>query len=312
MKKKIVFIINPKAGKRKGGRHKRKIEKEFGDSVLVFTTSEQGANSAFSLAQKAVHDGVSIVVSVGGDGNHNLVVNGLMAGIKEKGLSCDNLPELGLIGTGTGNNLTKNLGIQFGIAKALNTIKGGNCRAVDLGLLFAGNEKKYFVNVVSFGFDGLVVATLKNLKERCKFLPKDLAYLIAAGWRIFLGLPLYDFSLSGPDFNIKTKAHLLALLNGPTYGAIFKMAPGADSCDGLFNACLVNRSNRIKAVELLFRAIWGKHTGSSRVKSFKFSSLVVSAAKPLPCEMDGEVVPEEKEYTISVLPGALKILVPPT
>ena len=310
MEKKIVFIINPKAGKRKGTSYKRKIEKEFGGLASVFTTSEFGANSAFSLAQKAVQDGASIVVSVGGDGNHNLVVNGLMAGIKEKGLSYDDLPELGLIGTGTGNNFTKNLGIQFGIAKALDIIKGGNCRAIDIGLLVAGNEKKYFVNVVSFGFDGLVVAALKNFKERCKLLPKDLAYLIVAGWRIFLGLPLYDFSLAGPDFNIKTKAHLLALLNGPTYGAIFKMAPGADSCDGLFNACLVNRSNRVKAVELLFRAIWGKHTGSSRVKSFSFSSLVVSAAKPLPCEMDGEVISKEKEYTVYVLPGALKVLVP--
>ena len=313
-KQQIMFVVNAQAGRGEGLACKRKIEEAFGDSLITVTAPE-GRNSAFNLGRRAVQEGVDILVSVGGDGTHNLVINGLMAGIKEKGLSFDNLPVIGLMGTGTGNNFTKNLGISSDFKEALEVIKNGHIRAVDLGLLTFKEEKKYFVNVLSFGFDGLVVAALKKIKEKKVYglVPKrliSLIYLAIAVARIVPGLPSYKLILSDSVFHVEIEAHLLALCNGSTYGGVFRVAPKANMSDGLFDACLISRANRFKAAGLLLRAIWGRHIGSSHVRSFNFSSLVVSSLKPLPCEMDGEVISSERGYKITVLLGILKVLVP--
>jgi len=316
MEKKIMFVVNPKAGKKKGVVYKRKIEKMLEDlkgRALIEITAEEGPNSLFSLGKRAVQESFDILVSVGGDGTHNLLVNGMMAEAEEQGLPLGSLPKLGLIGAGTGNNFTKNLGIQASLNRSLGIISKGRTRAVDIGLLTTGSRKQYFINVVSFGFDGLVVATLKHIRGKhrlYRLLPKSLAYFLVAAYRIFLGLPSYRLITSHSGLDMEQEVHLLALLNGPTYGAIFRIAPNASLSDGLLDACLISRANRLKAVELLFRAIWGKHVGLSQAGFFNFSSLKIASPDPLPCEIDGEVMPIEKEYQVSIIPGALNVFVP--
>jgi len=315
-KRKIMFLINPRAGKGRGFEHKRKIEEIFRkseDEVTIAVTSEKGSNSIFSLTKRAVEECFDVLVSVGGDGTHNLVVNSMVAAAKEQNLSSpESLPSLGLIGTGTGNNLNKNLGLQSGFKEAINVIKSGHTRFIDFGLLSSGEEKRYFINVVSFGFDGLVVSELKKAKEkkRYRLVPKSLSYLLIALRRIIIEIPSYRVRLSGPDLALETETSLMAVLNGPTYGTIFHMAPGADLSDGSFNVYLINKVGRLKALTILPRVILGKHDGLPQVKSFKVSSLAIFSSQALPCEIDGEVMPSSREYEIYVLPKALKVLVP--
>ena len=307
----FMFVVNPRAGSGRALAYGEKIKKLFacrGIETLVIPTSKDGDNSAFALGKRAAQDGVHTLVGVGGDGLLNLLFNGMMA----SGVPLEALPRLGFIQAGTGNNLAKNLGVPGTFDEAMAVIRHGHTISIDVGLVTSPSTRKYFLNVVSFGFDALVVEKTRDFKEKYRFVPKDLIYLLTAGQNIFLGFPSYRLCLSGPGFTLETESCLLAVLNGRTYGAIFHIAPGADLSDGLFDAYLIDKVGKIKALDILRRAIKGKHVGLPQVKHLKIASLTLTSPDILPCEVDGEVMPSQKEYRVSILPRALKVLVPPT
>ena len=305
-----MFVVNPRAGSGRALAYGEKIKKLFacrGIETLVIPTSKDGDNSAFALGKRAAQDGVHTLVGVGGDGLLNLLFNGMMA----SGVPLEALPRLGFIQAGTGNNLAKNLGVPGTFDEAMAVIRHGHTVSIDVGLVTSGRERKYFLNVVSFGFDASVVEATANSRERSLLL-KGLTYFMAAGKKIFLGFPSYRLALSAPGFNLETEVCLLAVLNGPSYGAIFQIAPEADPSDGLFEVCLIYGVGKCKAVEILIRAIKGKHVGLPQVRFLRVPSLVISSPEPLPWEVDGEVMDAERESAVSILPRALKVLVPPT
>jgi len=306
----FMFVVNPRAGSGRALAYGEKIKKLFacrGIETLVIPTSKDGDNSAFALGKRAAQDGVHTLVGVGGDGLLNLLFNGMMA----SGVPLEALPRLGFIQAGTGNNLAKNLGVPGTFDEAMAVIRHGHTVSIDVGLVTSGRERKYFLNVVSFGFDASVVEATANSRERSLLL-KGLTYFMAAGKKIFLGFPSYRLALSAPGFNLETEVCLLAVLNGPSYGAIFQIAPEADPSDGLFEVCLIYGVGKCKAVEILIRAIKGKHVGLPQVRFLRVPSLVISSPEPLPWEVDGEVMDAERESAVSILPRALKVLVPPT
>lgn len=306
----FMFVVNPQAGRGRGLAYAKKIEKLFvpwGIKATVIFTAREGLDSAFSLGKRAAEERIHTLVGVGGDGTKSLLLNGMMA----SGLSSEFLPRLGFIQAGTGNNFAKNVGIPSAFDEALRIIREGNTILVDVGLMSGRSVKKYFLNVASFGFDALIVEKARNFKENCRVIPKDLAYFLTAMREILSGFSSYPVVLSGPNFTFETETCLLAVLNGQTYGAIFNIAPGADLSDGLFDVYSIDKVNKAKAVEILLRVIKGRHVGLPQVRHLKTASLNVFSSVPLPCEVDGEVMPAEKEYRVSVLPRALKVLAPP-
>jgi diacylglycerol kinase (ATP) len=240
---------------------------------------------------------------VGGDGTYYSVVNGMIA----SGVSQERLPALGLIQCGVGNNFAKNAGIPKNLFQGLETIENGKVANIDIGKLITKNEEKYFLNTVSFGFDALITGVARRLKTKYRIFPKEINYLLAAVNEIIGGMKIYQISVDGQPAE---KMVLLAVTNGPSYGGIFKIAPGADMQDGLLNTCRISSVGKIKALKDIGRVIRGTHTTMPEVKMKKISLLTISSQENLTYQIDGEVFPAEKEYKIKVLSGGLKILVP--
>jgi diacylglycerol kinase (ATP) len=312
---KRLFIVNCSSGNGKGLKYAKLIEdwyKKRGIKPTIRYTSKDGPNTAFNLGKMAAQEGYKLVCIVGGDGTYHLVVSGMMA----SNVPLEQLPAIALIQAGTGNNLAKNLRIPKNPIKVLEAMGVGRKIKVDIGRLILENEEKIFLNVVSFGFDALVTGKARKMKEKYPFIPKSWTYgLAAAGEIIFKGMPFYRIKLQGLGLESDTELSLAALLNGPTYGAIFKIAPGADLSDGLFNLCFIKKMNnglrgRIRAVLILLLAIRGKHVGKPEVVSRRTHFLNVSSPEDIPCEVDGEVIPAKKEYKIVIVPGGLRVSVP--
>lgn len=308
----FLFVVNPQAGKGRGLAYKARIEKAFRDwGIKALVIASDGPDSVFSLGKRAAQDGIRTLVGVGGDGTGNLLLNGMMA----SGVPAEALPRFGVIQVGTGNNFAKNAGVPSSLEEDLAVIRNGHTTSVDVGLVVSGNMRKYFLNVVSFGFDAEITEKARIQKEKFSFVPKALTYGLAALEEIWRGLPSYQLKLQGLGFSFDSRMSLAAALIGPTYGAIFRIAPGADSSDGLFDVCLIdkidnNLQGKKRAVTILFRATKGTHIGQPEVCLYRTPFLTVSSPDILPCEVDGEVMPTEKEYQVSILPRALRILVP--
>ncbi|WP_167151682.1 diacylglycerol/lipid kinase family protein [Lysinibacter cavernae] len=135
------------------------------DETLWFETTEDDAGQG--LTRQALEAGVDVVVAVGGDGTVRAVAEALRG---------SHVP-LGLIPSGTGNLLARNIGITLGdLNEAVSTVFTGVNRAIDLGVITlkregGGSEEHVFLVLAGLGIDAkLISLTQSGLKDRVGWL----------------------------------------------------------------------------------------------------------------------------------------------
>ena len=296
---KFKFIVKPPIKedfKREIIRFKKKFEtkEDF--------TEKEGPKNAKNLAKRAIEENFNRIVVVGGDGLLHEVINGIMEAKK--------IPEdfgLNIIPTGAGNNFAKEIGIPKAIEKAFETIQKGKQISVDLGKV----NEKFFINCFSLGFDAKINELANISKEKYSFLPRDLSYLFAALKEIIVKIPNFELEIKGREINFRGKVILVAITNSQSYGAIFKINPGASFSDGKFNLCLIEPVGKLKALKALSLATKGNHIKLPEVKTFLFSlPLKIFSKEPVVYEMDGEVFKPENEFKVEIFSKKIKFLVP--
>lgn len=110
MKKKIIFIMNPISGSNDKDSVPEIIEKYIDKEKFDFRIEMTGyAGHATEIAQKAVEEGIDVVVAVGGDGTVNEVGKALT----------NTETALGIIPLGSGNGLARHLAIPLNLKKVL-------------------------------------------------------------------------------------------------------------------------------------------------------------------------------------------------
>ena len=156
MKKKLMLIVNPAAGK---GEYKQK----FGDalnlldnggyrSTLFFTSGPEEA-TFFAENHAAEYD---MVACIGGDGTLSEVISGLM--------KLEHPPVLGYIPMGTANDVATTLGLpKNNCLKAAEAILTGQPHPFDVGRF---GEDKIFAYIAAFGaFTQVSYATPQSQKK---------------------------------------------------------------------------------------------------------------------------------------------------
>src|SRR4029079_6389570 len=109
-----------------------------------------------------------LIVSAGGDGTLNEVVNGTAQG------GCK--AALGVLPLATGTDFARTLGDTTDMETTIEQVMAGKTRAIDL-VRVTSDRVRYFVNVSSGGFSGLVD---ENLTPEIKKTWGPLAYLRSA------------------------------------------------------------------------------------------------------------------------------------
>ena len=116
---------------------------------------------AIEIVRQCVENGATRVLSIGGDGTHHEVVNGLMSASSRK-------PDLtlGVIPVGTGNDWVRTLGIPRKLTQALATLEQARTVSHSVGkITFLGSgldHERYFMNVAGFGLDAAIIQHLKR------------------------------------------------------------------------------------------------------------------------------------------------------
>ena len=119
---KTLFIVNPIAGKGRAKTIVPLIEETCSQSKINYTIQyTTGPKNAITLAKKGIEDGFERIVSVGGDGTLNEVVNGI-AGSQVV---------LGVIPAGTGNDFIRTVYPHIDIKKIILEIINGEVREID-------------------------------------------------------------------------------------------------------------------------------------------------------------------------------------
>ena len=112
------------------------------------------------LGERALEQGLDVVVTLGGDGVVNEVVNGLLS----NGIGPD-VPLLATIPGGSGNVFARSLGLPNDAVEAtsylLESIRTGSDRAIGLG---AANER-WFVANAGIGIDAEIIAAMEQHRK---------------------------------------------------------------------------------------------------------------------------------------------------
>ena len=125
-------------------------------SVEVFETLT--SNDAVSLASKAVDKRFDIILAAGGDGTLHQVLNGMLNGRE----NYTNLPMLGTIPVGTGNDFARSIQIKKKVDQLIVLLQNPKPKQIDIGKVqyttkANKTEERYFINVVDLGMGPEVV-----------------------------------------------------------------------------------------------------------------------------------------------------------
>lgn len=243
--------------------------------------------------------GRGVVVAVGGDGTAHEVLNGLMR------IPAEHRPALGLIPTGSGNDTRRTLGIAEDVTTATTTLVTGVRRRFDVGVC----NGVYFNNSFAAGLDAKVTAKAVEYKITKRRSGLWL-YLSALLHVLFNDLESFELEIAfdgGPQELHDTL--IIAVTNGPTYGGGFFITPDAISDDGLFDVCMIDPLSLPEALMRLPAVVLGKHTRMRPVHMSTHRSIRVRATRPVPAQIDGEVM-LERSYDIEMLAGAIECIVP--
>ncbi len=289
--KRIAFIINPIAGRKKSG----SITEIIGENLDLkrwdpsfFFTENPGHGT--DLVEKAIKDGIDTVVAVGGDGTINEVAS-----------ACLYKPvKLGVIPRGSGNGLARELKIPISSIKAVKCINEEITSKIDVGLV---NGKNFFCTCGT-GFDakighkfakntkrGFLTYIKITIREYFKFKPKKLKIII-------------------DNEKIKRKVFLLTIANAKQFGNNAFIAPAAKLDDGYFDICILKPFPWYKSVIIGYRLFNGTMDKSKYIEIIRAKKIVLPKKKNFKFHIDGEPCIFKGPVKIEMMPLALNVISP--
>jgi diacylglycerol kinase (ATP) len=186
---------------------------------------------------------------------------------------------LGVIPTGTGNDVARYLGLPRGKpVDAAEVICRQVIRPMDLGK--AGSN--YYATVLATGFDSLVNERANKMTWPRGQMRYNLATL--AELKVFTPLP-YTLELDGERRRLD--AMLVAVGNGPSYGGGLRMCEGALLDDGQLDVVIINPISKPELLKVYPRLFRGTHVSHPAYEHHRVRQVSV-AAPGIVAYADGE------------------------
>lgn len=297
----IRFILSTRAGSGRAQHLEEKILRAFAGHDTPDIQLTQYKGHAAELAREwAERWGVEgLVYACGGDGTLNEVATVLQGG------SC----YMGVLPLGTGNDFARTLYPGTVGDKVADTLLPFTANPI-LGRLDILKVNEHFsINMISLGFDTVVLKRVNDLRKRWPRLGR-LAYGLGvlASLTSLQHYPLrYSFTdAKGEVHSGEEPAAIVTFGNGRYYGSGFQSAPLADPVDGLGDFLLVKHLSFTEFIPLLIKYRSGAHIGDPKALSSRFTKARVESldGSAFPANYDGEVF-DAPVLEVEILPAAL-------
>ncbi|WP_199432142.1 diacylglycerol/lipid kinase family protein [Qaidamihabitans albus] len=255
---------------------------------LLAADSVEQSHALMSRSRSA---GLDALVVLGGDGAAHQAVQ-FCAGT---GVA------LGVVPSGTGNDLARALGMPPDPLAAADTVvaalRSGLRRRIDLGKVGG----TWFGTVLCAGFDAAVSERANRMRHPTGPRRYDLAIL--AELAAFRARPLV---LRTESEHVELDATLVAVGNTAYYGGGVPICPDARPDDGLLDVTVVGRATRRELVRMLPSLRAGLHRDHPAVRTLRARELTLSGSD-WPSYADGEPI-GRLPLSVRCVPEALTIL----
>jgi len=291
--KKMLLVMNPYAGMRRGSKHLSDIIALFNRAdyaVSAYMTAGIG-DAGRVIAQQAAD--VDVVVVAGGDGTLNEAVNGIL----QNGI---NVP-LGYIPCGSTNDFANSLKIPTNVMQAAQAILDGNINSYDVGLF----HDRYFTYVASFGvFTKTAYSTPQNVKNALGHA----AYVLGSIQELSQLKPAHvRFELE--DRVIEDDFIFGAVSNSTSVGGILTLDPRqVDMRDGKFELLLVRAPKDLIELSDCILALQKQVYNCAMMTFVSTKKLTVFADANMAWTLDGERHDGEKRIEIENHQHAIRLI----
>jgi len=286
LKRKALFIITPIPGGKKKDGVPKLIDKQFdGEATIVFT---HGVSHASEVAAEAI-DKYDIIVAVGGDGTVNEIASALVG----------SNAVLGILPFGSGNGLSRFLGIPMNIEKAIANLNTGNIAVIDS----AQANGKAFFNMAGMGFDAHISEAFSHGKKR------GFITYVKTSLQEVIKYKSQTYNIEIDDAVYNRKAFMLSFANSSQYGNNAHVSPQASVQDGLLDVCVIKPFPLYRFPEMCIRMFTKTANKSSFVEIIRGKHIIVKRDNPAPMHLDGEPEIAGKEIEINIVPCSLKVIV---
>lgn len=286
-----LLIVNPEAGSRQTMKALPEIEDTLRSNGMEYEFHfTKGVGHATDLVKEfgAEYD---VIVSVGGDGTINEIINGL-PGIDKP---------LGMIPIGTGNDFARSCCIPLNnITEAISILKQHDVKPVDVGVV----NGRRFINVMGFGFDGQV----NDVVQAIRFIPPAIRVYLAIAF-VYLFYRRKAIRVSFDDQVLTDPIFLFAIGNGWNVGGGLQLTPKAIMDDGKFDLSYAPKIGRLRILQVFAKLFDGTITEIPEVEVFQTDKIQIDMDGHVPVHFDGEQFkPVPRSYTITLEAKAQTII----
>jgi YegS/Rv2252/BmrU family lipid kinase len=245
------------------------------------------------VAQAAVREGFKLVVVAGGDGTIERVAGALVG----------SSATLGLIPTGTRNNLAMSLGIPTRLVEAVAILRQGRRLKIDVGQVQMGRAGRWFLEAVTLGLlsdlyplaDGIQHGQLAQIGELLStFIAANPSHL--------------KITLDG-RVQADTQAHMVLISNMPYLGPNFQVAPGVSFQDGRLDVFVYSDMGKLDLMAYVMQSTGGG-AADERIQHHRVRQITIQATPSMAIVADGVPLGQGR-VRILVHPHSLSVMAGP-
>jgi YegS/Rv2252/BmrU family lipid kinase len=285
---KTLFIINPKAGKKKKLDITNFIKTNFKSNNEFEIVVWENKDEFEKIIEYIFSNHFTIAVAVGGDGTVNKVASAIV----------NTSVALGILPMGSGNGLARSLDVSMNLKKALSTIAAAKISKIDSGII---NGKNFFCTA-GVGFDAHIgnlfaTSTKRGLQSYIKIICRE-----------FFNYKSKSYQINYANTKINEEAFLITFANAGQYGNDFYIAPQADLKDGELTMCILKPFSIFRLASILVKVL---RRTTMKSKYFNYSNgttFKITSKEKIIFHFDGEPGNEMDEIEVKIVPLSLHVV----
>lgn len=276
----VVLITNPAANRGQAAKVGREVLAILEARGVKVRHEIPASPAGTRLAAEQVANSGGRLIACGGDGLIHLVAQEIAG----------SAATLGVIPAGSGNDFASALGLSSDLNRALQAALSPAGQVDVLQLESESGRRAIGVTIATAGFSAKVNVRADNMRW-----PKGSSRYTIATLRELLNLERYELELRVDGTEIGGVCLMVAIANTHSFGGGMKIAPAADSTDGVAEIVIVRDTRALTLLRMLPKTFNGSHVDHPAIELFRGSDIELGL-RPLNSEMacqlrsDGEDV----------------------
>jgi diacylglycerol kinase family enzyme len=309
-----LLIINPHATSITG-RDAGLVVRALGSRLELDTKQTQYRGHAGELAAASAAQGYDLVVTFGGDGTVNEVVNGLMQIPSDQAR-----PAIAPVPGGGANVFARTLGLPpeagSAVRRILDAVEARERRQIGLGLAVEPSGNRYFTFSAGLGIDAEVVADIQQKKDGGQRTSVG-TYLRTALRRYYAMTdrrnPALTVQVPGNDPQRALFMGVVTNSSPWTYLGNVQVRPAHDDFNSGLDLFALRRLRTLTTLAALGHMMQPDHreppAGRDVFSASALSELSFEARRPIAFHIDGEYLGETETVAFRFVPDALCVVV---